>query len=203
MSTRATYRFEKRLRAHGPSHPALTLYIHHDGYPSGAAAYFWAAHHFETRGCFAEAFIRANDRAELTDSHQVHGDTEYRYSLTDGVLKAEKGFYDSTDTKQWRTIFEGPYWQFINANPESIEGFTPIREIPSTWGPPSLLSRQQVEANVTRARNELDSYRARFPEPSGNLNGCERQVERAQQIRAEYDAAQAFEGHAVASEVQQ
>ncbi len=205
MSTRATYRFENRLRANCASHPALTLYIHHDGYPSGAAAYFWEAHHFANwKGGLVMQFIRANPNAELTDSHEIHGDTEYRYSFTDGTLKAEKSFYDSADTKRWRVIFEGPYWEFINQNPQSIDGFTPIRELGAgTYGAMLRLSRQQLTAQLTDARASRDSYYARFPGPSGNGSMGDEAVKRLEQALADYDAMTAFEAHPAPVMVQQ
>lgn len=72
MSTRATYRF---IPADPKFKPAITVYIHHDGYPSGAAGYLQGA-------SSAEDFIRKNARAEITLSHEVHGDTEYRYDIS-------------------------------------------------------------------------------------------------------------------------
>ena len=79
MSTRATYQI-RASRA-----PTATFYIHHDGYPEGAAAYFdamLATFSARESGGYAEAFLRGNLRAELTTNHDEHGDTEYRYTLT-------------------------------------------------------------------------------------------------------------------------
>jgi hypothetical protein len=199
MSTRATYSFAKHFTRTGPSHPALTLYIHHDGYPSGAAAYFWAAHHHEgATGCLTASFIRANERAELTDSHQHHGDTEYRYSCVNGVLTAQQRVADG-----WRVFFEGPYWEFINQYPASIEGFTPIREMPGLWGTRCLVSRQQAERNAKRAREHATQYRAKFPQFTGNCDGADNDAARLEQILADYDAMQAFDAHPAPVMVQQ
>jgi hypothetical protein len=85
MSTRATYRFEDGPKPydylrHGP----ITFYVHHDGYPAGAALYFYQmlTHERERgNGGLAEQFIRANEGAEFTRSHSAHGDTEYRYDI--------------------------------------------------------------------------------------------------------------------------
>ena len=80
MGTRATYQIEGKV-----------FYIHWDGYPQGASFYF---HHMiekyneiidkigRTRnGGYAEAFLRGNDCAEFTSSHDAHGDTEWQYTL--------------------------------------------------------------------------------------------------------------------------
>ena len=111
MSTRATYQIN-----------GTTLYIHHDGYPEGAAQYFraaldWAeqyrAKHQRNRG-LAEAFITANDRSELCKGHHVFGDTEWRYTVTGQDLKAEKRNMAS-DT--WHPHFDGPLLDFVAKYP--------------------------------------------------------------------------------------
>lgn len=91
MSTRATYEINE-----------TTFYCHCDGYPAGAAAKLanmigaltrpadaggvWAI--ADRRGGATFAFIRGNDDAEPTESHQVHGDTEYRWRVTDAGRSA-------------------------------------------------------------------------------------------------------------------
>ena len=79
MSTRATYEFNwlqcgKQCRT--------TFYIHHDGYPEGAAAYIYRSMCSGCHGGLPERFLRENGRAEFTNSHSIHGDTEYRYTIT-------------------------------------------------------------------------------------------------------------------------
>jgi hypothetical protein len=74
MATRATYQFRS---INGQE---VVMYVHHDGYPSGAAE--------KMEGCvFAEDFIRKNDRAEITESHLTHADTEYCYTVINGELE--------------------------------------------------------------------------------------------------------------------
>lgn len=121
MSTRATYRFVDDGRD-------VTFYIHHDGYPSGAAAYFQAMIDNEgsMESCnhgLAEVFFRANERAEFTKGHDWHGDTEYRYTVGSASgsyrfneraamnrrLRAER----STHGETWERFFEGPVEEFI------------------------------------------------------------------------------------------
>jgi hypothetical protein len=82
MSTRATYEMDGH-----------TFYIHHDGYPSGAAQYFRNAVEFTPEApnaSFADCFIKANARAELTGSHDTHGDTDYQYTITTDKTGAKR-----------------------------------------------------------------------------------------------------------------
>lgn len=76
MSTRATYQIKSGFSK-------VTLYIHHDGYFEGAAQYFRKTLDLmATSDCdLLTCFLWANGRAELTGSHESHGDTEYRYDL--------------------------------------------------------------------------------------------------------------------------
>jgi len=77
MATRATYEFESE---HACTR-RTTLYIHWDGYPAGAALYLYKALSEDVRGGMPERMIRANDGAELTENHELHGDTEFRYTV--------------------------------------------------------------------------------------------------------------------------
>ena len=101
MSTRATYQIDNE-----------TFYIHHDGYPQGAAEYFAAAlelKHKLPNLSFKEAFQYANERAEPTPRHDSHGDTEYQYTVDtrcDLLLKAR-----GTRT---RFSFNGMVEEFVN-----------------------------------------------------------------------------------------
>jgi len=84
MATRATYRIACGNKAE------LTVYIHWDGYPEGAADYFdRALNLYENprgselleKASFEACFLIANPKAEVTRSHESHGDTEYRYDV--------------------------------------------------------------------------------------------------------------------------
>jgi hypothetical protein len=70
MATRATYRF----------YTGDTAYHHWDGYPQGAAHLLSNAL-VDGGDLTIESFLKANDKAERTESHQIHGDTEYRYDI--------------------------------------------------------------------------------------------------------------------------
>jgi hypothetical protein len=102
MSTRATYQF---ISEWSGTH---TVYIHHDGYPEGAAEYFTKENGAPI--VKVETFLRSNEKAELTKSHEIHGDSEFRYTVKSGNLLAQKrvGFTDKFDT-----FFDGSVADFV------------------------------------------------------------------------------------------
>ena len=112
MSTRATYRFIPKYKGFKPE---ITLYVHHDGYPEGAANYLREV------SC-AEDFIRNNPRAELTLNHEVHGDTEYRYNIIElgRRIHAYKREGYGNDAA-WVQFFDGSFDEFIEQNLPAIE----------------------------------------------------------------------------------
>jgi len=81
MSTRATYQFITECSD-------VTVYIHHDGYPQGAAQYL-------NEAMTAEKFIRKNENAEITISHESHADTEYRYTIENHIITVERSHFDT------------------------------------------------------------------------------------------------------------
>ena len=203
MSTRATYQFSGRYMA------TVVLYIHHDGYESGAAAYFWNAHHCANQnGNFADAFHRANDRAEFTQSHAAHGDTEYRYTFNcdDGTLVAQKRVsgWDSDKAPEFRTIYLGPWHEFVNMHNEQCEGFSALRVL--SGGPynrPQVWSANQLIAYIEAKQKAADEYASKHPQWVGNINGMHAEVKRLRALLAEYNAAGGVvpvtpEGHRVA-----
>lgn len=90
MATRAVYEFygknDQRI---------LSVYIHWDGYPDGAAMYFKKAldqtpdyletsDEFEREICgnkFMTNFIRDNKSSEITSGSEIHSDLEYIYKI--------------------------------------------------------------------------------------------------------------------------
>jgi len=94
MSTRATFKFVSERRGAG-SH---TAYIHHDGYPIGAAGYL--SNDAVNTDAMANpivvpipninTFIRANKKAEMTQDHDSHADTDYRYTIKGSYIIAEE-----------------------------------------------------------------------------------------------------------------
>ncbi|WP_013325571.1 hypothetical protein [Gloeothece verrucosa] len=97
----------------------VTFYIHWDGYPEGAANYFLQMLLLDhERGSLADRFLRANPDAEITGTHDHHGDTEYRYTIICNqtvILKAESidGF-DQEEKAITTTIYQGDLANFIN-----------------------------------------------------------------------------------------
>ena len=78
MATRAVYSFSGF-----PGRPESHFYLHHDGYPSGAAWRFAAAlAEGLDRSCFLAAFLRTSDRAEPLNCPGQAADAEYRYLMT-------------------------------------------------------------------------------------------------------------------------
>lgn len=120
MSTRAVYGFRDQ---HGTHH----VYVHHDGYPTGAAEKFeavlvsphiWQLPRFEADE-FAAGFICANKDSgggvRLTHGPEQHGDTEYYYVVYQpepgkGPLFIEA--HDGGDSKS-KLMFKGPLSEFI------------------------------------------------------------------------------------------
>ena len=96
MSTRATYKFISAWR------PDVVLYKHHDGYPEGAVQWLEGVR-------YPEAFIRKNDEAEITESHETHGDTEYRYTIKALPARQSKIWVQKriNFSHHWEVIFQG------------------------------------------------------------------------------------------------
>lgn len=115
MSTRATYTFSNTALA-GED---VTVYIHHDGYPMGAAEYFRKAmdEKLDSGRQLLEAFIAANDRAMITRCHEAHGDTDYRYTTDGKQITVEHRKIEFTDkgySETWNTITESSLDDFIS-----------------------------------------------------------------------------------------
>ena len=73
MSTRANYIFKSGRKT------LATFYIHHDGYPEGAASYFQNALILGNGKINSpDLFLRANENCEISD---IHGDIEYLYEF--------------------------------------------------------------------------------------------------------------------------
>lgn len=195
MSTRATYQFTgERTPGLNHSTPTVTLYIHHDGYPEGAACYFWNMHHATSRDrAPLVCFLRANECAELTESHEAHGDTEYRYTLRGSFLTASHRRL-SDESRQFVGFFAGELHEFLNKyGPAGVEGFTPLRVVPVQYcegygDRTELVTRLQLTERITAARTELETYRERFPTHTGNIGGHESTLRMWERALVAYDA---------------
>lgn len=115
MATRATYSVGNTV-----------FYCHYDGYPTGAAERFvnMVKHHVradyrpdrypmdELKGGLAFAFVRGNDDAEpaYDNSHEGHGDTEWRYMLAvdaKGEIGIQVTHRPNVMTDEWVLDFRG------------------------------------------------------------------------------------------------
>lgn len=99
MSTRANYRID-----------GVLFYIHHDGYPEGAADYFNDAIIENNGRLTAGAFMRTNNGCEFSGG--LHSDIEYFYNYNSpgDILKAYKVDFEGERT----LFFEGSIYDFIN-----------------------------------------------------------------------------------------
>jgi hypothetical protein len=178
MSTRATYRFIQFAEKDRPAgrRPETTVYIHHDGYPSGAAAYLNNALNEQTAGNMATKFIRANRRAEITDSHDQHDDTDYRYDITGSGSEAEIIAYQRVDSGN-RCIFSGTLYQFINLHPSCIENHVPFRIVDTGYSK-KWCNMTQAKALLDGHVDHLQRWKSKF-EGSANWNSC---VDKAKEV---------------------
>ena len=131
MSTRALYGFQDERGTHW-------VYVHHDGYPSGAAEKFtitlnsklaWPRPRIEADE-FAAAFISANKTSpgsvRLAHGHESFGDTEYSYEITLAGDQLQLRAWDNGH-QYGMQFFHGKLVDFI-ANAEKIEKTLSERE---------------------------------------------------------------------------
>lgn len=178
MSTRATYEFN------GKQHPRTTFYIHHDGYPEGAATYYLlpAIERGSRDATLAEAFLRANDKGEFTDGHRAHGDTEYRYTIDTDKMRIRveaRSYYDPNGNPaahRWGLSYEGPLADFIEAQTGQK-----LREKHGR-----LWTAAMAKAYAEAKRAEATSYAERFPMYTGNIASGNAEADRAEQFAAEF-----------------
>lgn len=175
MSTRATYSFiDKR------NHKTF-VYIHYDGYLEGAAMYFYKTIINPSKGNFATQFIRANPLAEITISHEKHGDTDFKYDITGSGLEAEVNAYQLGERNLSK--FSGSMRDFITQYPGMIENFQSFKQIQvrytTLWLNKTMAKRELADpvshlsiwrgsyedgANWQHCMTELRSILEAFPE---------------------------------------
>lgn len=111
MSTRGTYTFKSEFTT-------VTLYVHHDNSPEGAAVKFHDML-IEQESSTAEAFLRANTRAEIVSNDMMMGQ-EYHYEINaNGTMKA---FPVSIETDELgECFFSGSVYEFINKYGKEFE----------------------------------------------------------------------------------
>lgn len=172
MSTRATYGFiERKWKS--------TVYIHWDGYPQGAACYFWKMLVNPSKGNAATQFIRANDDAELTESHDCHGDTEFRYDLQghgpDAILTCSAASFDSEDENRWRVFFFGTLSSFLDRHKDFLNDhgfdYDEFRPVGSSYST-KILNKHTAKLELYKKHgpvSHLKMWKGRF-EGSSNWN---------------------------------
>jgi hypothetical protein len=185
MSTRATYQIQIDPDFDGD----VTFYIHHDGYPEGAAAYFYAMHTQSlesVHGSFPEKFVRANGQAEFTRSHESHGDTDYRYDLkSDGTLTASK----RNDDNRWGIFFSGHYAIFVSDYDSLLveydKEYSPIYKLTDETRyydsqKTVYLTRVQIQVKLDAAKEEWEDWCERSPDElnSSNAQSVKKEVAR-------------------------
>lgn len=121
MSTRATY----TIKTPNSLVSRVCFYIHHDGYPKGAAAYFRAALERWVERCsqdipedadLAASFFRANLNARLTQSPTLHADTEYHYECLPhlNIIRAYRWVDEENGSRRRKLIQKSSIEDFVN-----------------------------------------------------------------------------------------
>ncbi len=113
MSTRAVYAF-----AGFPGVPEHHLYLHNDGYPTGAAWRFAAALRENPEpASFLAAFLSSQPRAEPIQSPDQAADAEYRYRVQ--LVPAPE---PQLQVQCWRRIPGGGSW-ILRCGPMPLAAF--------------------------------------------------------------------------------
>jgi hypothetical protein len=101
LATRAVYSFTGF-----PGAPVRHFYLHHDGYPTGAAWRFATAlRHHPAAAAFLAAFLSTQPGAEALAGPEQAADAEYRY-----VVKLLPGIDPQLQVQCWRRIPGGCCW---------------------------------------------------------------------------------------------
>ena len=129
MGTRAIYTFED-------NRDARHVFVHYDGYPTGAAAYLqqwqkagtsWPLPRFEADEAAAGFIAAIKDgpgNVRICSTRTEYADVEFGYTVTmaDGmamVTVAATDYWD--DTPMESVLWEGPLSEFQGATAEAIE----------------------------------------------------------------------------------
>ena len=191
MSTRATYTIKT------PS-TVTTYYIHHDGYPSGAAEYMKAALFCKNqRGSYADMFLRSNDGAEHTGGKDVHGDTEFHYDITekdDGSITVEQFSIKILGSSARSFVSNGKKDMADFINSAMLDGYRQQiayykrenREATDLLPPDKVHKAANGYYTLETARdafveaiNAYRDYALKFPHYTGNVEGSMRGVQSA------------------------
>ena len=124
MGTRAIYTFEDQ-------NDTRHIFVHYDGYPTGAAIYFeqwlnagtsWPLPRFEADEAAAGFVAAVKDgpgNVRICDKRTAYADVEFGYTVeqVDGILRvtvAETNYWDETPLEN--VIWQGPLADFIKGN---------------------------------------------------------------------------------------
>ena len=162
MSTRGTYKFVDSFSSD------VTIYIHYDNYPQGAAVYLYNTLTNPSKGGFGTQFIRANKEAEITISHDTHGDTEYQYhiickhNLFDSEVVVRKVIRDwDLDTRYYEEYFKGNILDFIEKENGLIEDYSPFKKV--KFGSCSeVLNESTASVRFYKTIDEIKSWQEKF-----------------------------------------
>lgn len=169
MSTRATYGFTGAL---GPS---TVFYIHHDGYLEGAADYLLeAAKRYlgAPGGTLAEAFIRANECAEIAHSHGTHADTDYRYEVTLGAVHHVLAWKRVPSSGRWEVAFSGSLADFI----------TKYARVQVIQRGSRLYTKELAVERAERMAQRAEQYAADHPGMTGNIAAARQEANGARAL---------------------
>lgn len=170
MGTRATYSFKDTSIRNRTTY----IYIHWDGYLEGAASYFYATLVHPSKGDFATQFIRANEHAEITDSHEIHADTEYRYYVEGRGPEADIMAYIVEGTKQ-RLLFSGKVYEFVNFNFPYGNKFQKV-ELNVVTGRYAIHNVDTARIALNHPLEHLRAWKGKF-EGSANWDNCIKECE--------------------------
>jgi hypothetical protein len=180
MGTRATYQIGKHV-----------FYIHWDGYEDGAAVYFYNMIEANNKlddsgidrplnsGGYAENFLRGNPGAEFTESHEIHGDTEYQYTLDADTLTltvVELGWDRGVDGyKKVKNQYNIGLDEFINKHQKCLEDHKVVRYAYNAYGGTTLMTKENLE-DLLRAEEKLQiTWAANGNNKGANWNSlCEK-----------------------------
>jgi hypothetical protein len=147
MATRATY----FLPAENYSDQMVCFYIHSDGYPEGAANYFYKMHQRKNRSSgMAGRFFRANENAEFTPCHEAHGDTEFQYTIN--IENELRVLAKETINNRWGVFYQGPWHHFVNKYLKESEHLH-LFQLPEGLEHENIMTIQEAEKSVNAFKN--------------------------------------------------
>lgn len=180
MSTKATYEFTEEQTKRRPP----IIYKHHDGYPEGAACWIYNAFKHRHRGA-AAGFLRGNPESELTESHEIHGDTEYRYTIdtTDPawIVTALAGRYnDDDDDKTWTPYFVGTLAAMLEKYGHELlspEEYWPLLSV-ERYGKSILMTAAEIMDRIDVLCKTLGHWavESELPMTHGNAAGAREEI---------------------------